>query len=109
MEENIAQANMDAAHNLEERFHRTWDQLWDDAGIFVNSAKGWAWQFYQTITRERPFSCVRCGRGISYSSLIYTDVPVDQNALRSVVCYPCVQLAAAKLSFFGAKSQEATA
>jgi hypothetical protein len=101
MNQDIAQANIDAAHDLEERFHRDWDQLWDEAGLFINSRKGFAWRFYQTLSRERPFSCVNCGRAMSYASLIYSNVPLDKHALETVTCFPCNQLAEARRSLTG--------
>ena len=89
MQQDYAQANTDAAHSLEERFHRTWDQLWDEAGLFVNKRDGFAWTFHEVIRIEQPFVCVRDGRPLSYASLIYTDVPISKDALASVLCYPC--------------------
>jgi hypothetical protein len=96
MQQDYAQANIDAAHSLEERFHRTWDQLWDEAGLFVNARKGFAWTWHEVIANEQPFVCVRDGRALSYASLIYTDVPADRNALGTVLCYPCKQRDEAK-------------
>ena len=106
---SIAQANMDAAHDLEERFHRSWPQLWDDAGLFVNSRSGFAWRFYLALTRERPFLCVRCGRGISYASLIYSDIPIDKVALAKATCYPCEQMMRVRQTFFTSRPKEVAA
>lgn len=94
MDQEIAQANIDAAHDLEERFHRTWAQLWEDIGLFSN--KGFAREFSEALQTERPFLCVRCGKPLSYEELIYGMVGSDKDRLCAVLCYPCKERERAK-------------
>ncbi len=91
MNQDFAQANIDAAHSLEERFHRTWDQLWHDSGLFVNPREGFAWTWHEVIANEKPFVCVRDGRALSYATLLYSDATTEQEALAWVLCYPCTK------------------
>jgi hypothetical protein len=96
MQQDYAQANIDAAHSLEERFLRDWPQLWADGGLFRTVKTGFTQQLADAIDIERPFACTRCGKGLTFNEMIYSGASEDKSILETILCYPCKQRVEAK-------------